>query len=60
MEAVFCSVQQEGETEYYASQVLMATLVWHNVVCQPDYLRNTENKDILFTHLGALGPVQPL
>ena len=63
VEAVFCAVQWEKETERYASQVLTlvltATLVWHNFGRQPDCPRDTENKDTLCTHLGALGPVQP-
>ena len=63
VEVVFCLVQWDGETECYASQVLtlvfMATLVWPNVGHQPSHPRDTENKDTLCTHLGALGPVQP-
>ena len=63
VEAVFsCSVQQEGETERHASQVLtlvlMATLVWHNVGCQYSCPRVKENKGTLCTHLEALRPVQ--
>ena len=54
MEAVFCSVQREGEIECYASQVL--TLVLTTTIVCPKY---TENKYILCTHLGALGPIQP-
>ena len=63
MEAVFCLVQQEGETECYASQILIlvltVTLVRDNVGHQPGCPRDTEQKDTLCTHLGALGPVQP-
>ena len=63
VEAVFCSVQKERETECYAGQVLtsvlIATLVWHNVGHQPSCPRDTENKDTLCIHLEDQGPVQP-
>ena len=55
MEAVFYSVQGEGKTELYASQVLtlvlMTTLVWHNVSRQPSCPRDTENKYTQSNHL---------
>ena len=59
VEAVFCSVQWEGEIEHYANQILTATLVRHNVGHQHGCPRDTENKDMLCRHLGAKGPVQP-
>ena len=63
VEAVFCLVQWEGETKHYVSWVLtlvsMATLIWHNVGCQPGCPRDTENKDTLCTHLEALESIQP-
>ena len=63
VEAEFCFVQQESETERYASQVLTlvltATFVWHNVAYLSGCPRDAENKNSLYTHLGDLGPVQP-
>ena len=62
MEAVFRSVQCEGVTEHYASQVLTldlsATVVWHNIGRQPNFPRDTENKDTLWSLLEVFGPVQ--
>ena len=61
MEAIFWSVQREGENERYASQVLTlvltVTLIWHNVGRQPGRSKDTENKDTLYTHLGTLESV---
>ena len=60
MEAVFCSIQRDSETERYESEVLnlafMATLVWHNFGCQPGCPRDTK-KDTFCTHFEPLGPV---
>ena len=59
VEAIFCSVQWEDETERYASQVLTlvltTTLVWH-VSRQPGWPRDTENKNTLCTWNSRTSP----
>ena len=62
LEVEFFSVQRKGETERYArlvlTFVLTATLIGNNVGRQLGCIRDTENKDALYTNLGVLGIVQ--
>ena len=61
MEALFCSVQREGDTEHFGSQVLIFFLtvnfIIHSVGRQSSCQKDAENKDTLFTRLEVQGPV---